>query len=160
MQHNSFFHHHSQIKEGRCVCACARAPLRVHSSENVASTQILLSHLSLCRCTRMSIRCINIRLLDVDLAQNKRHISYQFSLFAIVDPSPCSEVDGLSAVETVVETSMIGIWERYNELSSILRDLTDQKKTSDVFVSSFLFSTWLLLFSHLNIIKIGILLVL
>lgn len=51
---------------------------------------------------------------------------HQNCLLAILNPSLCGKVGGLCTVETVVETSMIGIRESYHELTSLLSNLRER----------------------------------
>lgn len=59
---------------------------------------------------------------------------HQNSLLAVLDPSLCGEVGGFCTVETVVETSMIGVRERYHELTSLLSNLQERQK--DILVTA------------------------
>lgn len=49
-------------------------------------------------------------------------------MLAVLDPSLSGEVGGLGTVEAVVEAGVIGVREGYHELTSLLCDLTVNKK--------------------------------
>ncbi len=51
---------------------------------------------------------------------------HQNCLLAVLDPSLCGKVGGFRTVETVVETSVIGIGESYHELTGLLSNLRER----------------------------------
>lgn len=52
---------------------------------------------------------------------------HQNCLLAILNPSLCGKVGRFCTVETVIETSMVGIGEGYHELTSLLSNLREWK---------------------------------
>lgn len=59
-----------------------------------------------------------------DILSGKTKVSpYQNCLLAILNPSLSCKVGGLCTVESMVETSMIGVWESHHELTSLLSNL-------------------------------------